>query len=253
MTDLQRKVALKYGLLLGGIQLLLGILTTFLFDPDTPQHLALLILVVVSGIAMIVIPGLAHIEFNRKNNHTLLFKDAIVIGLVVLGIAFVISLVYNYINMEFLLKDKIANSQAMMQPRYGAEVTEQLHSPKAFLLSSLSSLLLQIVLLLLLIMVEAQWKVYTKAGKEGWASLVPVYNIIILLEIVQKPIWWLFMLIIPGVNIIFAVRMVNSLAKRFGKGDGFTAGLIFLPFVFYPLLGMSDAEYDEGEHVLIYE
>ncbi|MCK5463903.1 MAG: signal peptidase I [Bacteroidales bacterium] len=102
---------------------------------------------------------------------------------------------------------------------------------------------MQILLLFLIITAESQWKIYKKAGKEGWASIVPIYNIIVLLEIVKKPTWWLILLIIPFVNIVITIWMTNLLSEKFGKDEGFTIGLIFLPFIFYPLLGMSKAEY----------
>lgn len=88
-----------------------------------------------------------------------------------------------------------------------------------------------------------EWRIYEKAGKPGWASLIPIYNIIILLEIVGKPWWWIFLFLIPVVNIIIGIWMVNLLSLSFGKEVGFTFGLIFLSFIFYPILAFSNAEY----------
>jgi hypothetical protein len=88
------------------------------------------------------------------------------------------------------------------------------------------------------------WKVYTKAGKPGWAVIIPIYNVIVMLEIVGKPWWWLLlMMFIPVVNIIFVIWMINLLSKSFGKGVGFTLGLIFLSFIFIPILGLGNAKY----------
>lgn len=87
------------------------------------------------------------------------------------------------------------------------------------------------------------WKVFTKAGKPGWAVIIPIYNVIVLLEIIGKPVWWLLLLLIPCVNIIFAVWMLNLLSKSFGQSEGFTIGLLILPFVFYPLLGFGNYQY----------
>ncbi len=87
------------------------------------------------------------------------------------------------------------------------------------------------------------WRIYEKAGKPGWASLIPIYNIIILLEIVGKPWWWILLMLIPVVNIVFAVWMTNLLSISFGKEIGFTLGLLFLSFIFYPILAFSNAEY----------
>ena len=87
------------------------------------------------------------------------------------------------------------------------------------------------------------WKIYTKAGRPGWASLVPVYNIIVLLEIIGKPTWWVILSFIPFVNAVVGIIVTFNLAKVFGKGTGYTLGMIFLPFIFYPMLGFGSASY----------
>ena len=95
-----------------------------------------------------------------------------------------------------------------------------------------------------IIVIVALWKIFEKAGKPGWASIIPIYNVIVLLEIIGKPLWWIILLLIPLVNIIFGIWAVNLLSKSFGKNEGFTIGLIFLPFIFYPILGFGDAKYE---------
>jgi len=94
-----------------------------------------------------------------------------------------------------------------------------------------------------IIYIVAVWRIYEKAGKPGWAAIIPIYNIIILLEIVGKPWWWLLLMLIPVANLIFAIWMTNLLAKSFGKSEGFTVGLLILGFIFYPILGFGNAEY----------
>lgn len=98
-------------------------------------------------------------------------------------------------------------------------------------------------LVAMILIIVSIWNIFEKAGKPGWAAIVPIYNIIILLEIINKPTWWLIMLLIPFANIVFGIMMTNGLSKSFGKDEGFTVGLIFLPFVFYPILGLGDAQY----------
>ncbi|HVI47430.1 MAG TPA: DUF5684 domain-containing protein [Chitinophaga sp.] len=83
------------------------------------------------------------------------------------------------------------------------------------------------------------WKIYTKAGQAGWASLIPIYNIYILLKIVGKPWWWLLLFCIPLVNIIFAIWATNLLSKSFGKDIGFTLGLLFLSPIFYAIMAFD--------------
>ncbi len=87
------------------------------------------------------------------------------------------------------------------------------------------------------------WKVFEKAGKPGWAAIIPIYNYIILLEIIGKPVWWVILLFIPIANIIVLFIISFKLAEAFGKSAGFGIGLVFLPFIFYPILGFGDAEY----------
>lgn len=98
-------------------------------------------------------------------------------------------------------------------------------------------------LIILVLIIASMWKVFVKAGKPGWAAIIPIYNIIVLLEIVGRPLWWLILLIIPFVNIIAFIVVAIDTAKSFGKGVGFAIGLLLLPFIFYPILGFGDAKY----------
>jgi hypothetical protein len=104
-----------------------------------------------------------------------------------------------------------------------------------------------IVSLLYLVMIVAaiagMWKVFEKAGQPGWAAIVPIYNLFILLQIVNKPIWWIALLLIPLVNIVILIMVSIALAEKFGKGGGFAVGMVFLPFVFYPMLGFGDERF----------
>jgi hypothetical protein len=98
-------------------------------------------------------------------------------------------------------------------------------------------------LLVAVLVIAGMWKVFTKAGKPGWASIIPIYNVVVLLQIAGKPIWWIVLLFIPIVNIVIAVMVMISVAKAFGKGTGFALGLLFLSPIFIPILGFSDAQY----------
>jgi len=90
------------------------------------------------------------------------------------------------------------------------------------------------------------WKTFVKAGKPGWGVLVPIYNMVLLLEIAKKPIWWILLFFIPFVNFIVAILVAIEVAKSFGKGAGFGLGLAFLGPIFYPILGFGDAQYLGG-------
>src|SRR5215216_4241008 len=98
-------------------------------------------------------------------------------------------------------------------------------------------------LLIALLLIVAMWKVFTKAGEPGWASIIPIYNLYIWCKIVGRPGWWILLMLIPLVNFIIMIILCIDLAKSFGKGAGFGLGLAFLGFIFLPILGFGSAQY----------
>jgi len=101
--------------------------------------------------------------------------------------------------------------------------------------------LLEVVIAIAII--AGLWKIFTKAGEPGWAAIIPLYNIYILLKIVGRPWWWLLVMLIPCVGVIVGIIVSLDLAKSFGKSAGFAVGLILLGFVFIPILGFGDSKY----------
>lgn len=99
------------------------------------------------------------------------------------------------------------------------------------------------IIIIWVVMVIAHWKIYEKAGKPGWAAIIPIYNLIVLLEIIGKPVWWILLLLIPCVNIVFAIWITNLLSKSFGQSEGFTVGLLLLGVIFYPILAFGNYQY----------
>ena len=95
----------------------------------------------------------------------------------------------------------------------------------------------------IVIVIVAFWMLFTKAGKPGWAAIIPFYNYWVAWEIVGKPGWWMFFSFIPIVNIVFAIILCLQIAPRFGKGTGFAVGLIFLGFIFLPIMGFDSSKY----------
>jgi hypothetical protein len=89
----------------------------------------------------------------------------------------------------------------------------------------------------------AGWRIFTKAGKPGWAILIPIYGTIVLLQIVGRSGWGILLFLIPIVNIIYLFIVCNDLSKSFGRGIGTTLGLFFLSPIFYPILGYGGAKY----------
>ncbi len=103
--------------------------------------------------------------------------------------------------------------------------------------------ILLVELVIVVLTIAGLWKVFAKAGKPGWAAIIPIYNLIVVLEIAGKPIWWILLFLIPCVNLIMAILTYMSLAKNFGKSEAYGLGLAFLPFIFFPMLGFGDAKY----------
>jgi hypothetical protein len=97
-----------------------------------------------------------------------------------------------------------------------------------------------------LFLLVAMGKVFAKAGHSAWAAVVPIYSAIVLLQVANKPAWWVLLLAIPGVNLAIAVVVALAIARSFGRGTGFAIGLVVLPWVFYPVLGFGRAEYYAG-------
>ena len=139
--------------------------------------------------------------------------------------------------------------------KFVSYVQESLHKGTAFMLTLLTIVAQQddgsaggaggaiFGLLIGLLVVAGMWKLFTKAGKPGWAAIIPIYNFIVLLQIAGKPLWWIVLFFIPVVNIVAAAMVMIGVAKAFGKGTGFALGLLFLSPIFIPILGFSDAQY----------
>lgn len=96
-------------------------------------------------------------------------------------------------------------------------------------------------LLLTILFVIAVWKIYTKAGEEGWACIIPFYSFYVLCKFTGVKHWWL--IFIPFVNIYILFVAIFALAKSFGKGVGFGIGLLLLGIIFFPILGFGNSVY----------
>lgn len=100
-----------------------------------------------------------------------------------------------------------------------------------------------VVLVLAVLTIAGVWRVFTKAGEAGWKSLIPFYNVWVMLEIAGRPGWWLIWFFIPIVNFVVMIILYYDLAMSFGHGVGFTLGLLFLSPIFFMILGFGSSEY----------
>jgi hypothetical protein len=101
-----------------------------------------------------------------------------------------------------------------------------------------------VYLALVVLVIASMWKIFVKAGEPGWAAIIPIYNLVVLLKIAGRPIWWIVLCLIPFVNLIVFILISIDVARKFGKGTGFGIGLALLGFIFYPMLAFSDAQYN---------
>lgn len=95
-----------------------------------------------------------------------------------------------------------------------------------------------------LFLIVAMWRVFSKAGRPGWAAIIPFYNTYTLLKVAGRPGWWLILFFIPIVDIVILIIVALDVAKSFGKGGAFGFfGLVLFPFIGYPILGFGSAQY----------
>lgn len=117
-------------------------------------------------------------------------------------------------------------------------------------MSTLGSMITQylgFMTVIYVLLIIAMWKIFTKAGKPGWSSIIPIYNIVVMFQIIGLNPWLLLLYLIPVVNfvvaIVFSIMQASRLSKAFGKGTGFAFGLFFLNPIFLLILGFGDSKY----------
>jgi len=100
-----------------------------------------------------------------------------------------------------------------------------------------------VYLALAVLTIAGLWKMFEKAGQQGWMAIIPILNIYIMVKIAGKEGWWVILFFIPCVNIVVSFIVHIALAEKYGKGVGYGVGMTLLPVIFYPLLGFGDAQY----------
>ena len=105
--------------------------------------------------------------------------------------------------------------------------------------------------IVVIIMIVSVWKIFTKAGQEGWKSIVPIYNSYVFVMIAGLP-WWVFLgFFIPVINFVVIIVVYYHVSQRFGHGMGYAPGMTFLPFIFLPVVAFGSSVYTreptEGE------
>ena len=104
------------------------------------------------------------------------------------------------------------------------------------------------VLALTIVIVAGFWKTFEKAGEPGWAGIIPIYNLYVLVRISGNAWWWFLLFFIPAINFFATVKISIDIAGKFNRGVLFGLGLTLLSFIFYPVLGFGDYQYQDTTH-----
>ncbi len=104
-------------------------------------------------------------------------------------------------------------------------------------------------------------KLYKKANKRTSDAIIPIYNLFVLIQITEIPIFYFLLFLFPVINILLIIYIEYKLYKIFGASLPFLFGLIFLPFIFIPMLSFGkykyknrlDKEKEEAEDKILIE
>lgn len=101
-----------------------------------------------------------------------------------------------------------------------------------------------VIMAFVIMAIVGMWKAFSKAGKPGWAAIVPIYNVIVMLEIAGRPIWWIVLFLVPLVNLVISIMVMLDIAKAYGKSVLFAIfGLILFSPIGWLMLGFGRAQY----------
>lgn len=106
-------------------------------------------------------------------------------------------------------------------------------------------------LIIYIILVAGMWKMFEKAGIDGWKAIIPIYNIYLETVYIAKKEWWYVILyFIPIVNIFAIIKVHMEVAKNFRISSplAFSLGMTFLSFIFYPILGFGDYQFIDDDY-----
>ncbi len=227
------KFALKWALIIFGIDLLLSIPSFSSLSGGAANPVWIGFLSFLGMIAKFILFPAAIISYGRATGHKQPPTEMWLFG----GLLYLMTTVLSFA--ASFVPIMLAGDAEGMQGEFDAE--------GIVALTAGIGLLFSIFILIFSMLIAGQWRTFEKAGKPGWACIVPIYNLIVMAEIGKKPLWWVFMLFIPFVNIVFGIMLINGVSKAFGKDEGWTVGMIFLPFIFYPMLAWGDARYQYGD------
>lgn len=113
----------------------------------------------------------------------------------------------------------------------------------ANLLGAFSGAYTIFMLLIGVFSIVCMWKIFTKAGREGWKSIIPIYSYVVLLEIAGLPGWYILLFLVPGANIYAIFKLYIELAHKFGKSTGFGVASVFFSIICLPIIAFDKSKY----------
>ena len=134
---------------------------------------------------------------------------------------------------------------------FSDENIAKLFDNSGYQISIIYGFISNLVLAIFVITLASQWRIFRKAGYKGWYALIPIYNLIIMCDIIKRDRLWVLSFFIPLVSLIGLATVTNGMARVFKRSDSFSIGLFFLPFIFFPILAFGKSEYIHGEFELV--
>ena len=110
--------------------------------------------------------------------------------------------------------------------------------------TGMSTTSLIISLVICVFMLVAIWKIFIKAGRPGWAAIIPIYDVYTLIKVAGLEWWYLLLLLVPLANIYAIFKIYIELAHNFGKSTGFGVLSVFFSLICLPILAFGDAKYE---------
>ena len=97
-----------------------------------------------------------------------------------------------------------------------------------------------ISLAITIISIVSLWKLFKKAGYQGWEAIIPIYNTVVLFKIAGLSPWLILLIFVPFANIYIIFKLYIELAHRFGKSTGYGVAMVFFSAIMLPIIAFDD-------------
>lgn len=145
----------------------------------------------------------------------------------------------------------ITNFGMLYYHSFTDENIAKMFTNSSYKLSIISGFIINLILGLFVLTLASQWRIFRKAGYKGWYSIIPIYNLVIMCDIIKRGRWWVLLFFIPIINLIALATITNGMARVFNRSDSFSVGLFFFPFIYFPILAFGQNEYIYNEYELV--